>query len=84
MENKGDMEFGESMSRPVVWESLSRKSTLVEPKSVGLKRGPSLTFSDQGPKIIAKKPPNYATKPPNSNPRAFKPKTLQQQFGDTG
>ena len=51
-----DMEFGESKSRQV-WETPSR-STLVKPKSAGLSRGPSLTFTDQGPKIIARKPPS--------------------------
>ena len=51
-----DMEFGESKSRQV-WETPSR-STLVKPKSAGLSRGPSLTFTDQGPKVIARKPPS--------------------------
>ena len=64
-----DMEFGESKSRQV-WETPSR-STLVKPKSAGLSRGPSLTFKDQGPKIIARKPPS--SRLDNSPPRIFKP-----------
>ena len=69
-----DMEFGESKSRQV-WETPSR-STLVKPKSAGLSRGPSLTFSDQGPKIIARKPPSSSLD--NSpHPRIFQPKNSE-------
>jgi len=67
------MEFGESKSRQV-WETPSR-STLVKPKSAGLSRGPSLTFKDQGPKIIARKPPS--SRLDNSPPRIFQPKNSE-------
>ena len=67
----GDMDFGESNSRPGVWEDPPRQSVdLVEPKSVGLKRGPALTFTDQGPKIIPKKP--------QSSPRMNQPEKQKE------
>ena len=48
------MTFGESQLDLVSWEDPSR-STAFMPKSFGLKRGPSLTFMDQGPTLMPKK-----------------------------
>lgn len=47
------MEFGESVQQ-LQWENPTRSTIMPSVREPALKRGPALTFLDQGPKIIVK------------------------------